>query len=97
MMTDRPPRKVADAGSPVGVSTDSDVITATSQPGERLRRLHARRRLLREEILALAVLLLALAITVAVLATQWQGGASSSGASGSPIHFTLLLLGGGST
>jgi hypothetical protein len=61
-------------------------------PGERLRRLRRRRRLVREEMLALAVLLLVLAVTVAVLATQWlTSGPSAAGASApasvlSPIH-----------
>jgi hypothetical protein len=39
--------------------------------GERLRRLEQRRRLLREQLLAVLVLLVALGATVAVLATQW--------------------------
>ena len=48
-----------------------------SGPGERLRRLQRRRRLVREELLAVAFLLMALAVTVAVLATQWLGSPSA--------------------
>ena len=49
--------------------------------GERLRRLEQRRRLLREQFLAVLVLLIALAVTVAVLATQWlENGPSTAGA-----------------
>ena len=50
-----------------------------SGPGERLRRLERRRRLMREELLAVAFLLIALAATVAVLATQWLGSPSAAG------------------
>ena len=42
-------------------------------PGDRLRRLQQRRRLVREEILAVLFLVVALAITVGVLAMQWLG------------------------
>lgn len=49
-------------------------------PGERLRRLQRRRRLVREEMLAVAVLLAVLAATVAVLAMQWLGSGPSAGA-----------------
>lgn len=56
-------------------------VRAATEPGERLRRLARRRRLVREEMLAVAVLLLFLAATVAVLATQWlDSGASSNAA-----------------
>ncbi|HEX4863019.1 MAG TPA: hypothetical protein VFV02_03045 [Acidimicrobiales bacterium] len=49
--------------------------------GERLRRLEQRRRLLREQFLAVLVLFIALAVTVAVLATQWlESGTSTAGA-----------------
>ena len=40
-------------------------------PGVRLRRLQKRRRLVREELLAVAVLVIALAVTLTVLALQW--------------------------
>jgi hypothetical protein len=49
-----------------------------SGPGERLRRLHRRRRLVREELLAVAFLLIALGVTVAVLASQWLGSSSAA-------------------
>ncbi|HET6916670.1 MAG TPA: hypothetical protein VFH56_11330 [Acidimicrobiales bacterium] len=42
-------------------------------PGDRLRRLQQRRRLVREEILAVLFLVAALAITVGILAMQWLG------------------------
>ena len=49
--------------------------------GQRLRRLEQRRRLVREQIVAVVVLLIALAATVAVLAMQWLGsGPTASGA-----------------
>ena len=48
-------------------------------PGDRLRRLKQRQRLVREEILAVTFLLVMLAITVGVLAMQWlsSGGPAS--------------------
>jgi hypothetical protein len=49
-------------------------------PGERLRRLRRRRRLLREQVLAIAVLVIALAATLTVLGLQWL----DSGQSGNP-------------
>ena len=60
-----------------------DVLTgdALVQPGDRLRRLQQRRRLVREEFLAVMFLVVALAVTVSVLALQWlDSGASSAGA-----------------
>jgi hypothetical protein len=49
--------------------------------GDRLRRLEHRRKLIREQILAVLVLLVALAATVGVLALQWLGsGPTASGA-----------------
>jgi hypothetical protein len=51
-----------------------------SGPGERIRRLQRRRRLVREELLAVAVLLVFLAVTVAVLATQWLANSSTANA-----------------
>lgn len=48
-------------------------------PGDRLKRLQQRQRLLREEFLAVTFLFVMLAITVGVLAMQWlgSGGAAS--------------------
>jgi hypothetical protein len=57
---------------------------AAGAPGERIRRLQRRRRLVREELLAVAVLLVFLAATVAVLATQWLESGSSANAAGPP-------------
>ena len=70
-----------------------------SGPGERIRRLERRRRLVREELMAIAVLLVFLAGTVAVLATQWlASGAASSAApshqSPSVVHQYLDPYGG---
>ena len=50
-------------------------------PGERLRRLRQRRRLVREELLTIAVLLVALVATLVVLGLQWldTGQSASSG------------------
>jgi len=47
-------------------------------PGVRLRRLHRRRRLLREELLAVAFLVIALVATLAVLGLQWLGSGPSA-------------------
>lgn len=57
-------------------------LPAESGPGQRLRRLQRRRRLLREELLAVLFLLIALAVTVTVLAFQWLG----SGQAGNGVH-----------
>ena len=64
-------------------------------PGERLRRLRRRKRLLREELASLGLLLLALALTVAVLAGQWLGTGKSSNP-GLPRPSVTLVLPGGS-
>jgi hypothetical protein len=50
-----------------------EVPTGEVLIGDRLRRLEQRRKLVREQILAVVVLLVALAATVAVLAMQWLG------------------------
>jgi hypothetical protein len=42
-------------------------------PGERLRRRRQRRRLVREQLLAVAILVIALAATLVVLGLQWVG------------------------
>jgi hypothetical protein len=61
-----------------------------SGPGERLRRLHHRRRVLREELLVVLILLVALTATVTVLAMQWlNSGPSTSGASIPRPAYTL--------
>jgi hypothetical protein len=65
-----------------------------SGPGERLRRLRKRKKLLREELLVLLVLLLALAVTVAVLATQWLSGPTTSSSLPPAPAGTYLILGG---
>jgi hypothetical protein len=46
-------------------------------PGERLRRLRERRRLAREELIAVAILVVALAATLVVLGLQWLGSGQS--------------------
>lgn len=64
-------------------------------PGERMRRLERRRRLVREELLAVAVLLVFLAATVAVLATQWLASGPSATAGGpQPVAATHVPNGG---
>jgi hypothetical protein len=83
MMTDNPP-----TGAP-GPTTDEGA------PGERVRRLRRRRRLMREEFMAVAVLLVFLAATVAVLATQWlESGPSASAGGPVPVHAQLTANGG---
>lgn len=66
-------------------------------PGERLRRLRQRRRLLREELLAVSILLIALAITVAVLATQWLGENPAGSQGVRSVHPTVTVYGGTTT
>lgn len=72
MLTENPLTEVADPTTEAATQQEQG-------PGERVIRLQRRRRLVREELLAVAVLLLFLAATVAVLATQWL-------ASGTPAH-----------
>jgi drug/metabolite transporter (DMT)-like permease len=62
-----------------------------SGPGERVRRLRRRRRLFREELAALGLLLLALAVTVGVLASQWLGGGTTTASSGLQPTYTTLV------
>jgi hypothetical protein len=58
---------------------------AAPRTGFRHRQRRAPRRIFREELLAVAFLLVALLITVALLGLQWlQGGQSSSGV-GTPL------------
>jgi len=62
-----------------------------SGPGERLRRLHRRQRVLREELLVILILLVALTATVTVLAMQWlSSGPSTSGSSVPRPAYTLF-------
>ena len=76
-----------------------DPLLSGSGPGERLRRLERRRRLVREEILAVTVLLAVLAVTVAVLATQWLASGPTANAAGpTPVSVTITsTLSGGAT
>ena len=82
--------------APTGAESGSSL--PEGGPGQRLRRLEQRRRLVREELLAVLVLLLALGATVAVLATQWLGsGSASVGAAYAPpvvIAHTSISSGG---
>ncbi|HUE59865.1 MAG TPA: hypothetical protein VMO88_09810 [Acidimicrobiales bacterium] len=59
-----------DAAPPTDAAT-VEVPTGEVLIGDRLRRLEQRRKLVREQISAVLVLLIALAATVAVLAMQW--------------------------
>jgi hypothetical protein len=68
MMTERPP---VEGPGPRG---------GEGGPGPRAHRQRRRRRLVREELLAVAVLLAVLAVTVAVLATQWLASGPSANA-----------------
>lgn len=61
--------------------------------GERLRRLEQRRRLLREQLLAVLVLLIALAVTVAVLATQWLESGPANTTPAAPAKAGVVLSG----
>jgi hypothetical protein len=72
MTTVEPPTAPAltDAASVEESPVIPDAITE-ARSGERLRRLEQRRRLVREQLLAVLVLFVALAVTVAVLAMQW--------------------------
>ena len=60
-------------------------------PGERLLRLRRRQRLMREQLLVVLVLFVALAAKLAVLAMQWLSSSPSIGALRLPpaIHSTL--------
>jgi len=59
---------------------------ADHTPGVRLRRLRQRRRLVREELLAVAVLVIALAVTLTVLGLQWLDSGPVAVSAGWPIH-----------
>jgi hypothetical protein len=60
---------------------------------DRWLRRQRRRRLLREQLLAVTVLVLALAATLAVLAMQWLGSGSSANAI-SPTAGAYTIFGG---
>lgn len=79
----------------VDVQSSPPSATSGRGPGERLLRLRRRRKLVKEEILALLVLFVALCVTVAVLAAQWLGSTSSVSAPAVvPVKLALTLLGG---
>jgi hypothetical protein len=60
-------------------------------PNERLERRHRRQRLFREELLVVLFLLLALTVTVTVLAMQWlDSGPSTSAINVQHPNYTLL-------
>lgn len=85
------------AGAAVAEGPVADVVDVTdgeAPPGDRLLRLQKRRRLVREEILALVFLLLMLAITVGVLAMQWLGGGGVTSVSVQASSVTSILSGG---
>jgi hypothetical protein len=80
---------------PLTESTRAGAGERPSVPGERIQRLQRRRRLVREEILAIAVLVVLLAVTVLVLATQWlESGPSANASAFALVH---LILHGGTT
>jgi hypothetical protein len=69
------------SGPPMNDAELVEIPTGEVLIGDRLRRLERRRKLVREQVLAVLVLLVALAATVAVLAMQWLGsGPSTAGA-----------------
>lgn len=82
------PGSLDDAPAPVPEAVLREVV-----PGDRLRRLQVRRRLLREQLLAVTFLLLVLAITVGVLAMQWLG---SGGAASASLSSVVSVIPGGS-
>jgi hypothetical protein len=63
------------------------VLLPDAGTGERSERRRAHRRLAREQLLAFLILVAALAITIAVLLSQWMGGASGGqpGQPGQPL------------
>jgi hypothetical protein len=77
------------SAAPNVASRDAD----GSGPGERLRRLRKRRRLLREELLAVAILVIALAATLVVLGLQWLGSGQSVTPSARPVP-AFNIIGG---
>jgi hypothetical protein len=67
---------------PPGVSTDR-VTGPDAVRADRSHRRRAHRRRVREQLLAVTVILLALAVTVALLLGQWRGSGTGT-ASGMP-------------
>ena len=75
------------SAAPTAVTAGAD----GSGPGERLRRLRQRRRLVREELLAVAILVIALVATLVVLGLQWLGsGQSVTPTTGPPPAYNII-------
>ena len=70
------------------------VDVSETPPGDRLLRLQRRRRLAREQVLAVLFLFVALAITVGVLAMQWLGSGGPASGSAAPSPVSISLSGG---
>lgn len=62
---------------------------AVSTSGERQRRRQERQRLLREELLAVAVLLAVLGVTLVLLGLQWLDAGSATSSSLAPAYSHL--------
>ena len=78
-----------------GSLRQTDVVDVReTPPGDRLRRLQRRRRLVREQILVVMFLLAVLAITVGVLAMQWLGNGSVTSGSAAASSAAITLSGG---
>jgi hypothetical protein len=89
--------KTVRPATPVAITTVGSASHADDDgPGARLRRLHHRRRLLREELLAVAILVIALAATLLVLGLQWLGS-GQPGTAGAVRAPTYLNTVGGPT
>lgn len=81
------PGSLDDAPAP-----DPGAVLREVLPGDRLRRLQVRRRLVREQLLAVIFLFVVLAITVGVLAMQWLG---SGGAAPVSLSSVVSAITGG--
>jgi hypothetical protein len=78
---------VVRSAAPTAVTASAD----GGGPGERIRRLRQRRRLVREELLAVAILVIALVATLAVLGLQWLGsGQSVMPTTGPPPAYNII-------
>jgi hypothetical protein len=64
-----------------------------SQPGPRIQRLRQRRRLVREELAVIVILVIALVATLVILAFQWLGSGTSTSAVGIPRAVSHLIGG----